>query len=531
MFKPIDDLDLGRPRPAAPAAVLVLDRVVENRGLRARLSAIASRASTFDWSAIDWTPDLAENIGTRRWMRGLATFAGLGLVTLAFWPNFELEAAPAVYADVPVRDEYRSQMIMPMALGGESGRRMAASPQVMPVGAAPERDRIELAAVLGQGDSLARLLQRAGVSELDAARATELVAGQVPLARIAPGTKVALVLGERTAPGEPRRLAGLDMRARMDLALSISRSGDDLAIASRAIPVDTAPLRIRGYVGQSLYRSARSAGVPADAIQQYLQALDSHISLEGDIQPGDAFDIVMSWKRAEGSEGQAGQVLFAGLDRGNRPVVELMRWGSGNEFFSADAITRPVEQTYTSTAGLLYPVNGRITSSFGMRRHPILGYARLHAGVDFGAGWGSPIRATADGVVSFAGRHGGHGNYVRIDHGGGLGTGYGHMSSIAAWGGTRVRAGQVIGYVGSTGLSTGPHLHYEMYRNGRTVNPLGMGMNFASTTTTVVQKIDPKQLAAFKAKMAQLKAIRPGGSLGGSSSAVAMARTGQVALR
>lgn len=542
MFQPRDDQDLGWSGPVAPAPMpapmtapmtadaLLLDQTVDNRGLRARISATASRIAGIDWSAIDWTPDLAEGIGTRRWIRGFATFAGLGLVALAFWPNFELEAAPAISGDAPVRDEYRSQMIMPMALGGESGRRMAASPQVTAVGAAPERARVELAALLGEGDSLTRLLQRAGVSDFDAMRAAELVAGQVPLGRIAPGTRVTLVLGARPAPGEPRRLTGLDLRARMDLALSISRSGDDLAITAHAIPIDTAPLRIRGLVGQSLYRSARSAGVPADAIQQYLQALDSHISLEGDIQPGDAFDIVMTWKRAEGSEGQAGQVLFAGLDRGNRPVVELMRWGSGNEFFSADAMTRPVEETYTSMSSLLYPVNGRITSNFGMRRHPILGYARLHAGVDFGAGWGSPIRATADGVVAFAGRHGGHGNYVRVDHGGGLGTGYGHMSSIAAWAGSRVHAGQVIGYVGSTGLSTGPHLHYEMYRNGRTVNPLGGGMNFA-TTTTVVQKIDPKQLAAFKAKMAQLKAIRPGGSAGGSAGAVAMARTGQVALR
>lgn len=530
MFQPRDEIDLGLSGPAAavaaPIGALVLDQVVPASGLRAKLSAAVSRLAAIDWSAIDWTPDLAEEIGTRRWARGLATFAGLGVAALAFWPNFELSAAPSVSVDVPVRDEYRSQMIMPMALGGDSGRRMAASPLVTPVGVAPERAKIELAAVLGEGDSLARLLQRAGVSGLDAARATELVAGQVPLARIAPGTRVALTLGERPAPGEPRRLAAMDLRARMDLALSVTRSGEDLAIAARAIPVDTTPLRIRGYVGQSLYRSARAAGVPADAIQQYLQALDAHINLEGDIQPGDAFDIVMTWKRAEGSEGQAGQVLFAGLDRADKPVVELMRWGRGNEFFSADAITRPVTETYTSPMGLIYPVNGRITSNFGMRRHPILGYARLHAGVDFGAGWGSPIRATADGVVSFAGRHGGHGNYVRIDHGGGLGTGYGHMSSIAAWAGTRVRAGQVIGYVGSTGLSTGPHLHYEMYRNGRTVNPLGGGMNFA-TTTTVVQKVDPRQLAAFKAKMAQLKAIRPGGS----SSAVAMVRTGQVALR
>lgn len=523
MFRAQDHDDPGGSGPAASAAALTLDQVIGAAApVAGGLDRLRQRLRSVDWSAIDWTPDLAEEIGSRRWLRGLATLAGLSAAALAFWPTFELQAAPAMRGDEPVRDEYRSQMIMPLALGGDSGRRMGATAMVRPAGTVTERQRVELTAVLASGDSLTRLLKRAGVAEADAARATELVAGQVPLGQIAPGTRVSLVLGERPAPGEARRLTSLDMRARMDLQVKIARSGDGLAIATRAIAVDATPLRIRGVVGQSLYRSARAAGVPVEAIQQYLQALDGHISLEGDIQPGDAFDIVMTWKRAEGSEGQAGQVLYAGLDRGNKPVVELMRWGTGNEFFSADAITRPVVQT--TSAGLLSPVNGRITSLFGMRRHPILGYARLHAGVDFGAGWGTPIRATADGVVAYAGRHGGHGNYVRLEHGGGLATGYAHMSSIAAWAGTRVRAGQVIGYVGSTGLSTGPHLHYEMYRNGRTINPLGASH---ATTTTLVQKVDPRQLAAFKAKMAQLKAIRPGGG----TSAVAMAPSGRAALR
>ena len=106
------------------------------------------------------------------------------------------------------------------------------------------------------------------------------------------------------------------------------------------------------------------------------------------------------------------------------------------------------------------------------------------------------------GALTFAGWHGGHGKYVRLDHGGGLGTGYGHMSRIAVSPGMDVRRGQVIGYVGSTGLSTGPHLHFEAYRNGRTVNPLSIG--------TVVQQatVDPAQLAAFRTKLAQITAIK-----------------------
>jgi murein DD-endopeptidase MepM/ murein hydrolase activator NlpD len=106
-------------------------------------------------------------------------------------------------------------------------------------------------------------------------------------------------------------------------------------------------------------------------------------------------------------------------------------------------------------------------------------------------------------MVSFAGWHGGHGNMVKLDHGGGFGTGYAHMSRIAVSSGTRVRAGQVIGYVGSTGLSTGPHLHYELYQNGQRVNPL-------SVRFTVSNQVDEKELAAFKAKIASLKAVKPG---------------------
>ncbi len=111
-----------------------------------------------------------------------------------------------------------------------------------------------------------------------------------------------------------------------------------------------------------------------------------------------------------------------------------------------------------------------------------------------------------DGVVQFAGRHGGHGNYVRLSHGGGLGTGYGHMSRIAVNAGQSVRRGQVIGYVGSTGLSIGPHLHYEMYRNGVTVNPSSVGF-------VTRAQLSGSELASFRAHLAELKKIQPGAAL------------------
>lgn len=130
-----------------------------------------------------------------------------------------------------------------------------------------------------------------------------------------------------------------------------------------------------------------------------------------------------------------------------------------------------VASTRRAASGFQWPVNGVITSSYGYRTHPVLGYQRLHSGTDFGAPAGTPIVAAASGVVVSAGWLGGYGNAIIISHGGGMATLYAHQSRLAVGNGTRVSRGQVIGYVGSTGMSTGPHLHFEVRVNGSTVDP------------------------------------------------------------
>ncbi len=506
MFKPRELPESGQGGPAAIAAALSHAQIqapgqtaADQPDLLARIAALKN-----DWlqrlASYDLAPDLAEDIGSRRWFRGLGTMLGLAALAVAFWPDFSsIAAPPAMPLDARARDEFRSQMIAPLALGADSGTHMGPSDLVAPLTAAPERALMQLTATLGQGDSFERMLQRAGVSPGDAGRVEQLVAGAVPLDQILPGTQVDITLGRRDRPDQVRPLDKLSFRARFDLDLSIERGVGGLVLVPRPIHVDTTPLRIRGTVGASLYRSARAAGAPIEAIQQYLQVLDQHLSLDTAVEAGDSFDFVVAYRRSGSGEAQVGELLYAGIERGGKPEAQLVRWGDDGQFFEASGMG-------AQRTGLIMPVVGHITSNFGMRFHPILGYSRLHAGVDIGAAYGSPIYAVGDATVIFSGWHGGHGNYVKLDHGGGYATGYGHMSRIAVSPGMRVRAGQVIGYVGSSGLSTGPHLHYELYRGGTPVDPM-------SVRFTVSNQVDQKELAAFKARLQALKMIQPGAAL------------------
>ena len=487
MFRPREHVESGYGFGGGHGGVAPLVRAPARHTRRARLETWIARHSPFC--------DLAEDIGSIAWQRGLAATLGLAGLALCFWPDFAVvEPAQAM----PVLSEWRSQTIKPLALGADSGRRARAGPALRSLGAAPERAALNIVATLGQGDSFAAMLVRAGVGTDDASRAAQLAGSQVRLSQIAPGTQVDITLGKHE-PGGPRQLDKLSFRARFDLDLAVERQGGALTVIAHPLAVDATPLRIRGAIGASLYRSARASGAPVMAIQQYLQALDPHISLEGDIAPGDMFDIIVAHKRSASGQSETGQLLYAGLERAGKPIATLLRWGAGGQMLESAGWGMP------QRSGLAAPVNNaHITSGYGMRYHPILGYARMHAGIDFGVRYGAPIFAVGDGIVAFAGVHGGHGNYVRLEHGDGLGTGYGHMSRIAVSPGMRVHSGEVIGYVGSTGLSTGPHLHYEVYRNGQTINP-------GSVNFTVTTHVDAGEQAAFKARLAQLRAIKVAG--------------------
>jgi len=253
-------------------------------------------------------------------------------------------------------------------------------------------------------------------------------------------------------------------------------------------------IRASGRIGSNLTDSLQRARVPERIGREYVAVLARAIPLAEGLSVEDKFDLVYE-------PGAKGRLLYVGLDRVARADVELLKWTDGKQmlWINGDGVDGGGEQT---SQGMRMPVNGRVTSGFGSRFHPILGYVRMHAGLDLAAAYGSPIVAAADGRVVSAGWAGGYGNLVRIAHAGGLQTMYGHMSRIAARSGESVRQGQLIGYVGSTGLSTGPHLHYEVLKNGRPVNPASVKLAAAPA------QLQGEKLHAFQSALRTLMMLR-----------------------
>jgi murein DD-endopeptidase MepM/ murein hydrolase activator NlpD len=477
------------------AAALSLDQPFRRPAIARGFGAKGTARAVAD---LDLVTDLGVRIGSREWFRGLATCGVLCYAAWSFAPGFG--AIPGV-APAPLPDaqweEARALAITPLAYGADTGRRMAATEAVRPLLDTPERPIVELVATIGRGDGFARALERAGVAGNEAQAVARMVAGVVPIGDIRPGTAMDLTLGRRPNRTVARPLDSLDFRARFDLKLSLARVDGRLVLTRTPIAIDETPLRIQGLVGSSLYRSARAAGAPAKVVESYIRAVASQTGIDS-LGAGDRFDIVLEHRRAATGETQTGQLLYAGLDRAGGKDLQLMQWTQGgrSQWFEASGVGRQ--------SGMLQrPVPGTVSSNFGMRRHPILGYSRMHRGMDFRAGYGTPILAATDGRVVAAGRHGGYGNQVRLAHAGGLMTTYSHMSQIAARPGSSVRQGQVIGYVGSTGLSTGPHLHYELYKDGVAINP-------ASVRFVMRSQLAGADLAAFRQKLKNLLSVPVG---------------------
>jgi murein DD-endopeptidase MepM/ murein hydrolase activator NlpD len=222
---------------------------------------------------------------------------------------------------------------------------------------------------------------------------------------------------------------------------------------------------------QSIYETALRNKVPPTVIEDMVRIYSYDVDFQRKVQPGDSFDVFYAGDDEASSSTEKNDVLFASLTVGGE-TKKYYRFQTPD-----DAVVDYYDETGKSAKKFLVrkPVNNAIMrSGFGGRRHPILGYIKMHTGVDWATPYGTPIFASGNGVVEKVGWEGGYGKYVRLKHNNGYETAYGHMSAFAKGleVGKRVRQGQVIGFVGSTGVSTGAHVHYEILVNGRFVDPM-----------------------------------------------------------
>jgi murein DD-endopeptidase MepM/ murein hydrolase activator NlpD len=326
---------------------------------------------------------------------------------------------------------------------------------------------------LGRRETLSDVLARGHVTGRDYA-AFLAAAKHLPVRRLRPGLAFQL-----------RRLKTDSVAGRVTVRLSPERR---LTLARTAAgwveTVDTIPwavtrLRVVGVIESSLYdaldRAVADTFLPAGQRRQLAWAIadvyDWEVDFTRDIRPGDRFSVLL--ERLESSEGERrfGRILAARVDVARSPQYAfLFEDASGNVTGFYDEKGRSLRRAF-----LRAPLQfRRVSSRFGSRYHPILHIWRAHEGVDFSAPYGTPVRVTADGTVTKVGREdGGYGNMIEVRHANGIRTRYGHLSAFARGlhQGEHVDQGETIGYVGSTGLSTGPHLHYEFLVNGRPTNP------------------------------------------------------------
>ena len=325
-----------------------------------------------------------------------------------------------------------------------------------------------------KGDTLQGMMSSYGISKEEINKAIRALSKTFKPKHLKPGHRLFLQILPSPLPSEPTSLISLDFAANAKTDIALIRDGEGEFVAQRYARVLGRRIAFgAGTITSSLYRAGHSEGIPPAALLNLINILSFDVDFQRDIRVNDRFALLYERLTDEtGSTADVGPVIYTRLKL-KRKDIELYRFktnASKVDYFDTNG--RSVKKLLLST-----PTDGaRISSGFGRRRHPILGYTKLHKGIDFAAPAGTPVFAAGDGVIEVAKRFGSFGNYIRIRHRNSYKTVYAHLKAFAKGirSGVRVRQRRVIGYIGSTGRSTGPHLHYEVIHNKRHVNPRGV---------------------------------------------------------
>ena len=354
---------------------------------------------------------------------------------------------------------------------------------------------------LGKGASLSRALIKAGASKADANAISAALKKTFDPRRLTHGEDISIEF--MAVPDAVANEAGvvvseISFTPSAEKRIMVLRQEDGQYRAkTEARALTTKQNVVNVTIAGSLSSSAKRAGVPRAVLSEVTRVLSYDVDFQRDVHPGDRLQVMFEQVFDEDGElVRTGALLYVGLQYGKKEL-NIYRYapkGERADYFHENG--RSVRKALLKT-----PIDGaKITSGFGMRRHPILGYSKMHEGVDFAAPMGTPIIAAGDGTVVQKGWNGGYGHYVEIRHNREFSTAYAHLSryykNLRV--GQKIRQGDVIGYLGSTGLSTGPHLHYEVIKSGNKVNPVGV--KFATGTA-----LAGKDFQGFKLQVAAIE--------------------------
>ena len=333
------------------------------------------------------------------------------------------------------------------------------------------------------GDTLAEILTQNRVPKGDAQAALSALTKIYNVRNIKPGQEVEIAFVNFNTQAGGNASTSFDrftIHPSVSTEIHVRRDEDGGFTAEQTEKAIERRLHaVSGAIEDSLYVSAIKLGVTPNVLMDMIRMMSWDVDFQRDLHIGDRFELMYERFYTEGGKlVRTGDVLYANLILGGKahPIYRYAPPGGAPSYYDANGAS-------ARKALLKTPIDGaKISSNFGSRLHPILGYTIQHRGIDFAAPTGTPIFAAGDGIVEVRERENGYGNYIKIRHNGEYATAYGHMSRFAPRiaHGVRVQQGQVIGYVGSTGMATGPHLHFEVLVNGKQANPLSVKMPVGS---------------------------------------------------
>jgi murein DD-endopeptidase MepM/ murein hydrolase activator NlpD len=457
----------------------------------------------------------------KRWLRRLGSgwrqavafaviFLCLYSVTLAAFQDKTQEASTIETAYVAPQPNVIDERVKAAMLSGGSAAPKPAAREVVPESmvASIEKNISSYLApgkalakklTIGKGDTLMGILVNKGAVPKEDAYKAVLALNKVYDPRdLTPGREIT-VFFHRDPSIADRGFSGLRIEKDIVNAVTVKRDGNgDYKVNEVEKDVHRSLRAFRGTISSSLYEDAKAQGVPDAVIIELIKMYSWNVDFQRGIHTGDKFEVMYEEYKTEDEElvRGRGNVLYAQLtlDGEQMPFYRYTDRHGDTGYFDdgGQSAKKPLMKT---------PIDGaRLSSGYGMRKHPVLGYTKMHKGVDFAAPRGTPIYAAGDGTVEKMGPYSSYGNYIRIRHRNNLKTAYAHMKGFKSGlrAGSRVKQGQIIGYVGTTGRSTGPHLHYEVLVNNRQANP-----NSVKLPTGIALK--GKDLKAFKMLVAQTK--------------------------